>query len=178
MFTAIRSMKEEPGCAPAASPRLRRRHSAWPPGQVITSLPGVPAAIACSGTRRTRPVSARFEPVSALKGVTTPVPRVLLSVTLAGPAPSGSTRTSRLCQGCSRPPRHHPDQAAPSFSDLLRQAAGEGLSPPLGHTAPHGADDQALKNPFEPLPRLLSHTLSTARLPYADCPDRLVTERW
>jgi hypothetical protein len=37
-------------------------------------------------------------------------PRVLLSASLAGPAPSGSTDTSRLCQGCSHPPRHHPDQ--------------------------------------------------------------------
>ena len=39
--------------------------------------------------------------------------------------------TSRLCQGCSRPPRRYADQAALSYSDLLRQAAGEGLSPPL-----------------------------------------------
>jgi hypothetical protein len=37
----------------------------------------------------------------------------------------------RLCRGCSRPPRHHPDQAAPSFTALLRQDGGEGLSPPL-----------------------------------------------
>jgi hypothetical protein len=102
-------------------------------------LPGVPAAHEHSGTRRARPVSARFEPVSWFKDVTTPVPRVLLSATLAGPAPSGSTRTSRLCQGCSRPPRHHPDQAALSFTSLLRQASGEGLSPPLEPTAPRGA---------------------------------------
>jgi hypothetical protein len=66
------------------------------------------------------------------EGRKTPVPRVLLSATLAGPAPSGSTGTSRLCQGCSRPPRHHADQAALSYSDLLRQATGEGLSPPHG----------------------------------------------
>src|SRR6266542_3432246 len=49
------------------------------------------------------------------------VPRVLLSATLAGPAPSGSTDTSRLCRGCSHPPRRFPDQAAPSFAALLRQ---------------------------------------------------------
>jgi hypothetical protein len=62
-----------------------------------------------------------FEPVHDLKDVTTPVPRVLLSTSLAGPAPSGSTDTSRLCQGCSHPPRHHPDQAALSSTSLLRQ---------------------------------------------------------
>ena len=33
----------------------------------------------------------------SLRDVTTPVPRVLLSVTLTGPAPSGSTGTPRLC---------------------------------------------------------------------------------
>src|SRR5439155_13964890 len=49
------------------------------------------------------------------------VPRVLLSATLAGPAPSGSTDASRLCRGCSRPPRRFPGQAAPSFAALLRQ---------------------------------------------------------
>jgi hypothetical protein len=57
------------------------------------------------GTRRARPQSARFEPVAFLKDVLTPVPRVLLSATLAGPAPSGGAGTSRLCQGCSCPPR-------------------------------------------------------------------------
>jgi hypothetical protein len=49
------------------------------------------------------------------QGRRTPVPRVLLSNTLAEPAPSGSADTSRLCQGCSHPPRQHPDQAALSF---------------------------------------------------------------
>ena len=29
------------------------------------------------------------------------------------------------------PPRHHPDQAAPSYTALLRQDGGEGLSRPL-----------------------------------------------
>src|SRR5258708_17744929 len=85
----------------------------------LKTLPEVPAASAHSPTHRARHVSVRFEPVSRLKDVTTPVPRVLLSVTLARPAPSGSTGTSRLCQRCSRPPRHHPAQAAPSYSDLL-----------------------------------------------------------
>jgi hypothetical protein len=49
------------------------------------------------------------------------VPRVLLSAMLAGPTPSGSASVSRLCRGCSHPPRRFPDQAAPSFAALLRQ---------------------------------------------------------
>ena len=117
------------------SQRPRHRYAAdlprGLPGRHLRTLPGVPAATVNSGTRRARPISTRFEPVSELKDVTTPVPRVLLSATLAGPAPSGSTDTSRLCQGCSRPPRHHPDQAALSYTALLRQDGGEGLSPPL-----------------------------------------------
>jgi hypothetical protein len=117
---------------PSGPPRLRRSPSPWPPGQRTTGRRlDVPSASTPIRTRRARPVSTRFEPVHALKGVVTPVPRVLLSVSLAGPAPSGSTRTSRLCQDRSRPPRHHPDQAVLSYSDLLRQATGEGLSPPL-----------------------------------------------
>jgi len=33
-------------------------------------------------------------------------------------------------------PRRHPGRAAPSFTGLLRQPGGEGLSPPLESTAP------------------------------------------
>ena len=119
----IRSTKEEPDSAPAASPRLRRRHftvasrpaDPYPPGSS-------PPATKHGGYA---PLPAHIHQVragDALRGVTTPVPRVLLSVSLAGPAPSGSAGTSRLCQGCSHPPRHLPDQAAPSFTALLRQA--------------------------------------------------------
>jgi hypothetical protein len=67
----------------------------------------------------------------ALRGVTAPVPRVLLSTTLTGPTPSGSTDAPRLCRGCSHPPRHLPDQAAPSYAEPPRRPDGDGLSPPL-----------------------------------------------
>ena len=106
--------------------------------RAVTIALGSSRRVNTGGTRRVRPRSARFEPVAFVKDVTTPVPRVLLSATLAGPAPSGGADTSRLCQGCSRPPRHHPDQAALSFTALLRQDGGEGHSPPLEQTAPHG----------------------------------------
>ena len=66
-----------------------------------------------------------------VEGRKTLVPHVLLPVSLAAPAPSGSADTPRLCQGCSRLPRHHPDQAALSFTGQLRQTGGGVLSPPL-----------------------------------------------
>jgi len=124
---------------PQAVPMASRYGSAIPPGSSRR-----PAG---SGARCARPISARFEPAHLIEGRKTPVPRVLLPATPAGPAPSGSAETSRLCQGCSRPPRHHADQAALSSSDLLRQATGEGLSPPLGPTAPHGAK-HSWRGPF------------------------------
>jgi hypothetical protein len=122
------------------SQRHRHRYAAdlphGLPGLIKESSREVPAEGLSGGTHRARPVSTRFEPVYVMKDLMTPVPRVLLSATLAGPAPSGSAGTSRLCQGCSHPPRHHPDQAAPSYTALLRQDGGEGLSPPLEQQRP------------------------------------------
>jgi hypothetical protein len=112
-----------------------------------------PARHERAGAHRVRPRSTRFEPVSLWKDVTTPVPRVLLSIPLAGPAPSGGTDTSRLCQGRSHPPRHHPGRAALSSADLLRQDNGEGLSPPLEPTAPHGANGKWVRATFTALAR-------------------------
>ena len=66
---------------------------------------------ALAGTRRSRPSSARFEPVRALRGFKTPVPRVLLSGPLTGHTLSGSANAPRLCQDCSRPARRLPGQA-------------------------------------------------------------------
>ena len=101
------------------------------PGPLKHTTPEVPAATAHGGTRRARPVSARFEPVSQLKDVK----RRFLAYSFPPRSPDpphlAVLDTSRLCQGCSHPPRHHADQAALSYSDLLRQATGEGLSPPL-----------------------------------------------
>jgi len=109
-------------CAAGLPCDLTRRHP-YTASKVL-------AAIENGETRRARPRSARFESVSVLKD-TTPVPRVLLSVTLAGPSPSGSTGTFPLRQGCSHPHRHHPAPAALSYVHLLRQANGDGLSSPL-----------------------------------------------
>ena len=49
VFTAIRSTKEEPSSVPAASPRLPRSTSPWPPGSTSTARPGVPRPATGSG---------------------------------------------------------------------------------------------------------------------------------
>ena len=85
-------------------------------------------------SRGDAPLPAQIRQVRAglaLRGFTPPVPHVLLSITLAGPTPSGSADASRLCRGCSHPYRHLPAQAAPSFSRPLRRPTGAGLPPPL-----------------------------------------------
>jgi len=92
--------------------------------------------------RRVRAAPAQIHQVragAASRGCHTPVPRVLLSVPLAEPGPSGSTGPSRLCQGCSHPPRRHPDQAALSSTALLRQDRRRRSLTSTRTTAPHGA---------------------------------------
>jgi hypothetical protein len=124
VFTAVRSMKEEPSCAPAASPRLTRSTSPWPPGRHPQDHPGVPRRSGLRPGKQVRTAPGPYPPGlsrQAFKGRRNWFLSVLLSITLAGPAPSGSADTSRLCQGCSHPHRHLPEQAAPSFTALLRQ---------------------------------------------------------
>ena len=55
------------------------------------------------------------------RDVTSPVPRVYLPVSLTAPGPSGSAEPTRLCRGCSRPPRRPPAQASSSFTPPLRR---------------------------------------------------------
>ena len=99
-----------------------------------------------TGAHRARPLSARFEPVYLSRDVITLVSRVLLSITLAEPAPSGDPGTSRRCQGCSHPPRHLPDQAALSFT--VPAATGPAVKVSHPHSnhqclAAHVAPDRA-----------------------------------
>src|SRR5208282_3255062 len=74
-----------------------------------------------------QPESTGLELARGSRGVTTPVPRVYLPVSLTAPAPSGSTGTTRLCRGCSHPPRRPAAQAASSFTPPLRRQ-GDGRS--------------------------------------------------
>lgn len=116
VFTVVRSMKEEPDCVPAASPRVRRRLSSWPPGQLLYTGPGVgrsPETMTCIRTASgpDPPGSSRC-PFERRK---TPVPRVLLSITLAGPAPSGSTGHVPALSGPLSPSPSSPGSGCPQL---------------------------------------------------------------
>jgi len=74
-----------------------------------------------------------------LRDVPTLVPRVLLFVTLAEPTPLAVLARPGFVGAAPTHARHLPEQAAPSYTALLRQDGGESLSPPLKSSAPHGA---------------------------------------
>ena len=81
------------------------------------------------GTHREPAQIHRVRAGGRSRGVTQPVPYVYLPVSLTTPGPSGSPEPTRLCRGCSHPPRRPPDQAASSFtSPLRRQRDGRSLT--------------------------------------------------
>jgi len=133
VFTVIRSIEEEPDSAPAASPRLRRSPSPWPPQARVSPTQEVrrPTSTPGSTTHRSRPISVRFEPVKRCGTLRhrflayssrsrSPDPHHLTVLThpgLVGAAPT-LPGTSRI--------RLPPASARP-----LRRPDGTGLSPPL-----------------------------------------------
>ena len=72
-------------------------------------------------------LTATGVPADSSDGLWQPVPRVYLPVSLTAPGPSSSTGPTRLCRGCSHPPRRPPAQAASSFTPPLRRR-GDGRS--------------------------------------------------
>ena len=130
-FSDDADTSEASSSTPAASPRLHRRSSPWPPGRLSHRGQKFPATAKRS---RVRTAASPYPPDLswwAVKRRQTLISRVHLLVSLTGPASSGSADTSRRCQGCSHPHQHLPDQAAPSFTQPLRRPGDEGLSPPF-----------------------------------------------
>ena len=130
-FSDDADTSEASSSTPAASPRLHRRSSPWPPGRLSHRDREFPGPAQRS---RVRTATSPYPPDLswwAVKGRQTLVSRVHLLVSLTGPASSGSTDASRRCQGCSHPHQHLLDQAALSFTQPLRRPGDEGLSPPF-----------------------------------------------
>src|SRR5215510_6260042 len=83
------------------------------------------------------------------RGVTTPVSRVYLPVSLTAPGPSGSARPTRLCRGCSRPPR----DPGSGFLQLY-PAATTALKWKVFHLHPETAAPRGAHQPCPPVGRL------------------------
>jgi len=108
--------------------RLLRGNSPWPPGKDHADpARSSPPRHEGAGAHRNPARIHRIRAGDKSRGVTQPVPRVYLSVSLTAPGPSGSAEPARLCRGCSRPPRRPPDQAASSFTPPPRRQ-GDGRS--------------------------------------------------
>jgi len=124
---------------------LRHRHgyaaanSPWPPGPGRGDPAQSSPPVMKGGAHRTPALIHWVRAGGSSRGVTQPVPRVYLPVSLTTPGPSGSTELARLRRGCSHPPRRPPAQAVSSFTPPLRRRGDKGLSPPSGTTAPRGA---------------------------------------
>ena len=138
-FTMCRSTREMPSFVPAASPRLRRRPSPWPPHR--RNFPASELTAHPSQRSRTapRPISTRLEPVRRLRNVGTGFSRTPSRL---------ACRTRTVWQYRHVPSLSGPLPVLPGASQvrlpsastqLLRQPGGGVLSPPLGHTAPRGA---------------------------------------
>ena len=119
VFTVIRSTEEEPGSAPAASPRLPRSTSPWSPGQPSYPTQELPTAIP-EGAHRPGPYPPGLSRCK-MKGRK----RRFLSYSFPSCSPDphhlAVLARSGFVRAASRPPRHHPAQAALSSTVLLRQ---------------------------------------------------------
>jgi hypothetical protein len=143
VFTRNRLISLASSSAPAASPRLRRRPSSWPPHQHAkpATESTIPTGQPCTASR---PLSTRFEPVPRLRSFTTGFSRI----------PSDLARRTRpVWQYQAVPALSALLPALPSVSRirlrsastrLLRQPSEKAshllqLRAPHGAPAPHGA---------------------------------------
>jgi hypothetical protein len=99
--------------APAASPRLRRGPSPWPPHR--HAKPASESSVHASRPRTApRPYPPDLSRCHVYRAFAL-VPLVCRLISLAEPDSSGSAEPSRLCQRCSHPIRRLPDRTALSF---------------------------------------------------------------
>ena len=86
-----------------------------------------------------RPISTGFELAALLRGFTPLVPHVHLLVSLAEPAPSGSTGASRRCRGCLPPSPASPGSGCPQLHRPAATGRRWRSLTPTRFMAPRGA---------------------------------------
>jgi hypothetical protein len=128
-FTTDRLTGWVPSFSPAGLSTATPQHFTVAPGTTTAPRP-FPPVVRRSSALPPRPTIHQVRAGLLLEGVPPLVSALVqLSVSLAGPGPSGGAGPSRRCQGCSRPSPRLRGQAAFSFSGLLRQATGGSLHP-------------------------------------------------
>lgn len=139
-FTTNRSTREMPSYTPTASPRVRRRHSPWPPHRPIHSGYGAARLVFMTGAHGIPTQIHQIRVGSTLTELQPLVPLVHLLVSLAGPVPSGSTRTSRRCQDCFPPSPASPGSGCPQLQPgCCDSPAARAFHPDSVTVAPRGA---------------------------------------
>jgi len=145
VFTVVRSTKEEPDYAPAASPRVRRSLSPQPPWQLMPTAAGVP----CHNPRQVRAASSPDPPGSSwrrIKGMShagssrTPLRHACRTQTIwqywPVPALSGLLPPSPTPLGSGCPQLHRPAAtgSAAKVSHLLSNHSASRRTHDLRHT--------------------------------------------
>ena len=90
-------------------------HRGLPPGGISPGSEFPPGATRQTVRTATQPISARFELEGRLRGFKRWFLTYTFPSSLAGPAPSGSTSTSRRCQGCFPPFPASPGSGCPQL---------------------------------------------------------------
>jgi hypothetical protein len=139
-FTTNRSTREMPSYIPAASPRVRRSLSSWPPRRSEHPGCGVARPVLTAGAHDTPTQIHQVRVGSTLTGLHALVPLVHLLVSLAGPAPSGSADAPRRCQDCSPPSPASPGSGCPQLQPgCCDSPAARAFHPYSVTLAPRGA---------------------------------------
>jgi hypothetical protein len=139
-FTTNRSTREMPSYIPAASPRVRRSLSSWPPHRSEHPGSGVARPVLTADAHDTPTQIHQVRVGSTLTGLHALVPLVHLLVSLAGPAPSGSADAPRRCQDCSPPSPASPGSGCPQLQPgCCDSPAARAFHPYSVTLAPRGA---------------------------------------
>jgi hypothetical protein len=150
--------------SPAASPRVRRSPSSWPPGQPNDSQPWSRPSLA--GARRallTGPDPPGSSRRSCFRGFHHWFLHSYASPScLPGPSRLAVPTRPVVVGAASRPSWRLPGQAAPSFAGLLRQPNGGALSSPPGLMAPRGAPARPSSGAAPAVSRARSHAERSA----------------
>lgn len=130
-FTHHRSVSGAPSSTPAASPRLCRRPSAWPPHRCPKPASELAPPTCRWGSHALHPGpdppgSSRL---NAYGASTTGSLSLHLLTSLDEPAPSGSSGTFRRCRGCFPPSPPSRGSGFPQLHQVAATAWRTGLSP-------------------------------------------------